>query len=488
MSAGLQPYPAYKPSGVEWLGEVPAHWEVRRLAHMGRLTKGRGGTREDSADCGVPCIRYGDLYTQYRFFIERAMSFVSHDTVESYTPIQYGDVLFAGSGETIEDIGKSAVSLLPSPACCGGDVIIFRPSSPVNARFLGLATDCSYAANQKSCMGRGITVMHIYGDELKYLSISLPILPEQTAIARFLDHANDRVDRCIRAKKKLIALLDEYKQALIHQAVTGQIDVQTGRPYKEYKESGVEWLGKVPEHWGVAALRHRYDQCLGKMLDSKRIVGAHLTPYLRNVDVQWDRINVSDLPLMDIGPDEVERFTVRTGDLLVCEGGEVGRCAIWAGQLELCAFQKALHRLRPCVEGRDNPRFMRHCLRAAADRGAFEDGHESTIGHLTGEKLRAHRFPFPPTHEQGRIVQFVDDKVREIHAASNNEGNLADSLQEYRTRLIADVVTGKLDVREAAADLPDSDAPKASSRSDDSPTGGEGREPDEALSAASSVA
>ena len=216
----------------------------------------------------------------------------------------------------------------------------------------------------------------------------------------------------------------------------------------------MEWLGQVPEHWRVVALRYRYEQCLGKMLDAKRITGEHLVPYLRNIDVQWDDINVSDLPRMDIHPHEVARYTVQPGDLLVCEGGEVGRCAIWRGEID-CGFQKALHRLRPRNVRRDSPRFLYYVLSIAVARGAFADGHESTIAHLTGEKLRAHRFAFPPSDEQ-RIIQALLDKtekrIRNVVAGQTRTIGL---LREYRTRLIADVVTGKLDVREAAATLPD---------------------------------
>ena len=139
---------------------------------------------------------------------------------------------------------------------CGGDVILFRPSQQVEPRYLGYAMDCRPTAAQKATMGRGITVMHIYGNQLKYLTFPLPPLPEQIAIVRFLDHADRRIRRYIRAKQKLIALLEEQKQAIIHQAVTGQIDVRTGEPYPSYKDSGVEWLGGVPMHWDVRKLKH----------------------------------------------------------------------------------------------------------------------------------------------------------------------------------------------------------------------------------------
>ena len=151
-----QPYPAYKPSGVEFLGYVPTHWDIKKLGRCGNLLKGRGGNKEDEVPKGVPCIRYGDLYTTHTFFITESRSYISAKKVDKYTALQYGDVLFAASGETIAEIGKSAVNLISSDACCGGDIILFRPKLRFDARYLGYLADCRVATSQKSVMGRGI--------------------------------------------------------------------------------------------------------------------------------------------------------------------------------------------------------------------------------------------------------------------------------------------------------------------------------------------
>ena len=297
----------------------------------------------------------------------------------------------------------------------------------------------------------------------------VPPLPEQAAIVRYLDHVDERIRRYVSGKQRLMRLLEEEKQAVIHRAVTRGLD-----PNVSLKPSGVEWLGDIPAHWEVAALRHRYLQCLGKMLDSKRITGSHPLSYLRNTDIQWDRISTEGLPTMDISPDEYDRYTVRQGDLLVCEGGEIGRCAIWSDGLTRCGFQKALHRLRPLSAGQDVVRFMYYSLRVAAKSQAFNDGHLSTIAHLTGEKLRTHRFPFPTFHEQNAIVRYLDMATATIDTAIDHAHHQIELLQEYRTRLIADVATGKLDVRGMAESLPEIDSLETESRP--------AREPKEAAS------
>ena len=299
---------------------------------------------------------------------------------------------------------------------------------------------------------KGIWTSRLQLTDDAFLDAPFPIPPlaEQDAIVRLLDDSDRRIRRYIRGKQKLITLLEDQKQAIIHQAVTGKIDVLTGKPHPSYKDSNIEWLGAVPQHWEVAALRHRYSQCLGKMLDTKRITGKHLLPYLRNADVQWNRINITDLPTMDIPPIEYERYTVRQGDLLVCEGGDVGRSALWAGELPACGFQKALHRLRPRKPSRDVPWFMYYALRAAGRSNAFNDGHMSTIAHLTGDKLRAHRFPFPPRTEQDALVRFLDSVSNKIDQTILDMRRQIDLVLDYHARLIADVVTGKLYVDEDA--------------------------------------
>ena len=217
------------------------------------------------------------------------------------------------------------------------------------------------------------------------------------------------------------------------------------KPYSAMKDSSVPWLGEVPARWEVAALRHRYSQVLGKMLDTKRITGTNSLRYLRNTDVQWDRVNVTDLPVMDIVPGEYGRYTVQMGDLLVCEGGEVGRCAIWTGELDVCGFQKALHRLRPLKVVRDMPRFMYYALHAATKGNAFSDGHVSTIAHLTGDKLRAHPFPFPPVAEQAAIVRFLDHADRRIRRYIRAKQTLIKLLEEQKQTIIHHAVTRGLD-------------------------------------------
>jgi type I restriction enzyme, S subunit len=343
-------------------------------------------------------------------------------------------------------IGVSEYEGIVSPA-----YVVQRPRENCDPSYFHYLLRTPAFAKEAERWSYGITsdMWSLRPEHFRIIYSCVPPRSEQAAIVRFLNHADRQIRRYIRAKQQLIKMLEEQKQAIIHRAVTRGLDDGV-----RFKSSRIEWLGEVPEHWDLVALRHRYSQELGKMLDAKRITGSHPLPYLRNADVQWDRIDVEGLPLMDISEPEYDRYTLKVGDLLVCEGGEVGRSAIWMGQLELCGFQKALHRLRPLNADRDVPRFMYYALLSAAKSGAFNDGRLSTISHLTGDKLRAHRFAFPPFHEQQKIVAFLDASLSAVDRADNVARREIMLLREYRIRLITDVVTGKLDVREAAAQLP----------------------------------
>ena len=221
--------------------------------------------------------------------------------------------------------------------------------------------------------------------------------------------------------------------------------------YPKYKPSGVEWFGDVPEHWQTPPLSMRYECLLGKMLNESRITGKHLVRYIRNVDVQWDRINIRDLPEMDIAPSEIERFTVREGDIVTCEGGEVGRSALVNSVPFTLGFQKAIHRLRPKKRS-EFARFQFFVMVAAAQIGAFTaGGNPNTIPHLTGEKLRRHRFPSPPLEEQTAIAGFLDRETGRIDTLISKQRELIELLQEKRRALISRCVTRGLPPKPAQA-------------------------------------
>ena len=212
-------------------------------------------------------------------------------------------------------------------------------------------------------------------------------------------------------------------------------------PYPDYSVADAQWFPAIPSHWAFAKCGQRFEVMLGKMLDSSRVIGNNLGRYLRNTDVQWDLINEDDLPQMDFSPGERERYLVQKGDLLVCEGGEIGRSAIWTRDYS-CYYQKALHRLRPHRSSRDSPRFMFYSLALAVKQSRFIAGAgAATIAHLPAESLRRYRFAFPPFVEQIQIAKFLDYETARIDALIEKQQQLIALLKEKRQAVISHAVT-----------------------------------------------
>ncbi len=441
MNTPLHPYPAYVPSCVQWLGDVPKHWNVAQLGRIGVFFKGSGGTKDDEVPEGVPCVRYGDLYTSHKHFISQTRSFVAPEIAGSYTPIHRGDVLFPQSGETIEEIGKSAVNLIDGPAVCGGDVIVFRPTVPAEPRFMGYALDCPPAQTQKSMMGRGITIMHIYSGQLKYLRMPVPPLSEQRAIVRYLDQVDARIRRLIDAKHRVISLLEEERQAVINQAVTRGLDANV-----PLKPSGVDWLGDIPAHWETVPNK--------SVMEFKRvIVGQDFTNY-ELLSLTKQGVVPRDLtnPTGKF-PESFESYQiVEPGDLIFCLF-DIDETPRTVGIAEQEGMVTGAYTRFSCTSDVTR-KFIYLVYLSLDDKKALKPLYTGLRKVITKASFLGAKTPLPSLAEQQAIIEHVDQEWSRIDSAVTVARSQIQLLEEYRTRLIEDVVTGKLDVREAAAQLP----------------------------------
>lgn len=259
-------------------------------------------------------------------------------------------------------------------------------------------------------------------DQLRALPLSLPTLDEQQRIASFLDR------ECAR-----IAELLDSAQSLAERLL----------------EPVLAFFAEQTAHVPAGRIGYRFEVQLGKMLDEKRIDPTDVRPYLRNTNVQWDRLEIEDLKTMTFNAGDRRKFALRPGDLLVCEGGVVGRSAVWNGEVEDCYYQKALHRVRP--RGSDSVRYLMWCLRLMSERGDFAaDGTGSTILHLPAERLRATRIPLPSVADQHALVERVDARATRATAIRDNVAVLEQRLADYRNSLITEAVTGHLTGRDAS--------------------------------------
>jgi type I restriction enzyme, S subunit len=441
-------YPAYRDSGVEWLGEIPAHWEVRRLKAIADVRLSNVDKKSLDGQEVVQLCNYVDVY--HNEFITDALEFMKAtatvDQVRRFS-LQKGDVLITKDSESWTDIAVPSVVTQDLPGVlCGYHLAHIRPKPICQGPFLSRSFSAAGIRDQFQIIANGITRFGLGGDAIRSGLFALPPESDQDAIAHFLDRETGKIDVLVASKERLIELLQEKRIALIANAVTKGLN-----SHARMKDSGITWLGEIPENWEIAPLYARYEVSLGKMLDEKRATGNFMRPYLRNIDVQWDMVNVEALPEMDFTPGEQKRYQLRSGDLLVCEGGEIGRTAVWRSELGECFYQKAIHRLRP-YDVIDVPRFLFYVMYVLVKGGVFvANGNSNTIDHLTAVRLRHYRIPCPPSSEQETIAIFLDRETLKIDALVTKTARAIDRLQELRSALISAAVTGKIDVREETA-------------------------------------
>lgn len=407
---------------------VPEGWRREQLGDLGALLRGRGGSKADEVPDGIPVIRYGELYTRHHEVIREVASYVPPERASQYTPLQVGDVLFASSGETLEEIGKSAVFLGPEPVHGSGDMTILRPGEGTDPLFLGYATNGPDAATQKARLGQGSSVMHLYTDGIAQIELLLPPLPEQKKIAAILSS----VDDAIAATRKVIEQAEQVKKGLLQTLMT------RGIGHTRFKKTEV---GEIPEGWEVSNVGTEFKTQLGKMLSKAARSGPNQVPYLANAQVQWGRIVLVDLATMHFASAELAKFSLEPGDLLVCEGGEAGRTAIWEGADFTVSYQKAIHRLRS--KGRILPRFLLRYMRLAHEDGRLTDYTSRTsIAHLTQEQLRRVRVPVPPIDEQYAITSQFEG----VDAVLRRNATTLTHLQTLKRGLLQDLLTGRVRV------------------------------------------
>lgn len=224
--------PEYKLTEV---GVIPEDWEVRPLVELGTFSKGQGIKREDVSDEGLPCIRYGEIYTTYEHYVYEPVTRIPIDTARRSRPIQFGDILFTGSGETADEIGKCVAYLGNDIAYAGGDIIILTPTG-CDPKFLGYMLNFNTVSQQKSTLGQGDIIVHIATRNLAKVLVPLPSLPEQHAIATVLSDIDATIAALERQRDKVQAL----KQGMMAELLTGRVRLVRSHPARYNDDSSTD--------------------------------------------------------------------------------------------------------------------------------------------------------------------------------------------------------------------------------------------------------
>lgn len=445
-------YPAYKDSGVEWLGEVPEHWEVKRGRFVMQVNPSSPKLRKLNPEAEVSFVpmdavgEYGGLRLDQTKQIDEVGT--------GYTEFQNGDVVVAKITPCFEN-GKGALAhgLMNEAAFGTTELHVLRPLQMFDRAFLFYLSISSLyrEAGESEMYGAG-GQKRVPPEFNKNFRTPLPPVNEQHAIADFLDTQTAKIDALLAKKRELIERLKEKRTALISRTVTRGLPPEAARaagldPHPPLKDSGVEWLGEVPEHWVQQKVKLCYSIQLGKMLQPEPSnVKDMETPYFKAQHVQWYDVRVDDLPTMWASKSDRIKYAIVDGDLLVCEGGDVGRAGIVRNPPEGAIIQNALHRVRPLSS--NDSRYLLYVLAHAAAQGWFDIlCNKSTIAHFTGEKFGALGIALPLESEQQAIANFLDRETAKIDQLVAKTEEIIERLHEYRTTLITAAVTGKIDAR-----------------------------------------
>jgi len=447
-------YTAYKDSGVEWLGEIPEGWEVKRLASIGKFSKGGGFSKSDLTETGFSAILYGDIYTKYEFKIKIPVRFISPQTAKKSIEIKKGDLLFTGSGETKEDIGKCVVLDFEGEVYAGGDVIVFKQYLNDNS-FLSYYLNSQIVKDEKAKTAKGEIIVHTYGSKLKEIYVCLPSFYEQTAIAAFLDDKTAKIDRVIAQKQQMIDLLKERKQIIIQNAVTGKCSMVNGEwlitPKDKMKHSGVEWIGEIPEGWEVSKLKYNINIKGGFAFNSGSFRDEGIQ-VIKIANTYMNRLALEREPsFLDLSYLNTHKnWIVSTGDILMSLTGTMGKTDYGFAILIETDDKYLLNQRVAKISIKSkklNSSYLILMLRSDLYLNQLYCLPSGTKqANLSNDNVINILMPTPTIEEQIAIVAHIETQSAKIDQAISLQQTQIEKLKEYKATLIDSAVTGKIKV------------------------------------------
>jgi type I restriction enzyme S subunit len=445
MISALKPYPEYKDSGISWLGKIPSSWRVRRMKLLLDEVDSRSSTGKEqllrvSQYSGVTQRRASDGSDAQD---SRASSLVGYKRVIIDDLVI--NIMLAWNGS----MGVSRYDGIVSPAYC---VYRFKADSRPWYYHELLRLPIYKGRIRAASTGIVESRLRLYSDKFGCIEAIQPPSEEQGAIVKFLDHTNQRIDQFIRAKKKVIALLNEQKQAIVHRAITRGLD-----PNAPLKASGIPWLGDIPRHYMRTRLGH---VCLsirdGTHNPPPAVPGIHRCLSVRNIVNGRFVTRTDDRTMTPAAFVELQRsYTVEVGDIVIAlVGATTGKSAV-VEEMKNTTVQRSLGILRPDVTIIKSS-FLNLLITSDVIQGQIRqimDKYAAQPGIYLTELGRL-QVIYPSVEEQQAIVAQVDAANAPFNEVRSRTEREIELIREYRTRLIADVITGKLDVREAVRSLP----------------------------------
>ncbi len=454
MIANLKPYPAMKDSGVPWLGNVPEHWEMRRGKWLFRHRK---QINFDHSDSNVLSLTLRGVVNN------------DPDNPEGLVPNDYATYQLFRKGDLVfklidlENLRTSRVGLVHEDGIMSSAYVRLTPQKVIDMRFFFQQYSDLYQRGIYNQLGAGVRST-LGPTDLLNLSVVVPPLSEQTAIVRFLNYMDRRIRKYIRTKQKLIKLLEEQKHVIIHRTVTTGLD-----PNVSLKPSGMEWLGEVPLHWEAVRVKHcarRISKGTTPSTEGRELLDSGPVRFLKVENIVDGRITDKPLCFIDEKTNKLlRRSQLKEGDVLfVIAGATLGKTTVVQQYFLPANTNQAVAFVRP--NERVLPAYLALWLQSPRVKEmVWLNAVQSAQPNLSMADLGNFSFPLPPKEEQEQALVWLNAKLRNVTTTIEHANREIALLHEYRTRLIADVVTGKLNVRDV--ELPISDEAEALEGTDD---------------------
>lgn len=434
--ANYKPYPKYKDSGIPWLGEIPEHWEVRKLKYLFGLVTLR-------TDEILPKVGLENIQGWTGKFLKTGSNFEGDGEV-----FEKDDILF---GKLRPYLAKVYLAEFKGKAV--GDIFVLRAASEYSKHYGRFLLVSKKFIQLVSSSVFGAKMPRVSWDFLCNQYLPFPPKEEQTAIARFLDYKLAKINRFIQKKKQLIKLLNEQKAAIINQAVTKGIKSTDAMHCvsTKMKDSGIEWLGEIPEHWEVRKLKY-VANCFPSNVDKhsneneKQVRLCNYTDVYKN-DYITDSM---DLMLATATDEQIKKFTLLQGDVIITKDSETANdIAVPAYVKEpltnvVCGYHLSVLRPYETLYGE----FLFRVLQCKEINIQFEvrSNGVTRVG-LGVYDLKNAKIPVPPINEQTEIVEYIFKETSTIYTTISTIEKEIALVEEYKTALIAEAVTGKIDVR-----------------------------------------
>ena len=437
----LQAYPSYRTADESDI-HVPTHWgdtSVKRVARIVNGTTPKSGNPE-YWDGGIVWVTPADLSKISDRFIRNSAKRITHAGLSSCgTQLVPQGTVVLSSRAPIGSVGVAGIELCTNQGCKS-----LVPSSTIDSTFLYYLLSCSTA--ELNQLGRGTTFLELSSDALGSFGLALPPIEEQTAIANFLDCETAKIDTLIDKQEQLIILLEEKRQAVISHAVTKGLN-----PDVPMKDSGVEWLGEVPEHWEVRKLKFLSREVtagpFGSSLTKDKYVAGGYRVYGQE-QVIANNFEIGDYYIPDEVYQELRRHTVKVGDVLVSCVGTFGKIAVVPRSAEKGIINPRLVKVTP--SDYLSPSFMREALTSPYSFRQFETlSRGGTMGVINAGILKEIVLAVPPIQEQMAILEEISSANMRFGNAIEVSREMVALSKERRTALISAAVTGKIDVRNA---------------------------------------